>query len=365
MTTKLKGFGKKRQQRIDDLIAGVSAGWLEIGWVKRSLAVVAVVSSWTYLFSIYPQFLTDSWLVLGALRNLKPLAFVLMIASFLMLRSSVRRISSLPKEHLDERETADRDWAYRSGYLVVRRIGLGITALLGAALISYHFIRLFLINPEDFPEALHKLYMFAGDFIKGFFLDDPIGQTVSLIGLLTYVAYSFPVILLAWRDAKNYNSVETSKLDVANIEKVINRAVSGYYGGLLKIGVGIVAILVISGTPELARNYNGIYAFVVTVFYAVYVYLTGLFSSSYAAKVMGHPGAPEAISKSAANQRSLFVAASLAGVSIPIAIGVLFLTPLWGWLWAYMFCAGIVTLGLQLTSFANLKALVARTDDSQ
>ena len=44
---------KSREKRIQKILNLPNLGWLEIGWVKRLLAVIAVVSSWTFLFTLF------------------------------------------------------------------------------------------------------------------------------------------------------------------------------------------------------------------------------------------------------------------------------------------------------------------------
>lgn len=200
MNTIKKFWDDYQAKRIDHILNWPSSRVLTNRWVKRTLAVLAVVSSWSFLFLLTPG-------LFPALSSPVPyqlLSGLVMLSSFMLLRQSVRRITSLPDEYLDEREIENRDWAYRLGYLVVRRIGLFLTVGLFAfellTAIGGHSITIETIT--EYPESPAKdLYLQASDFIRSYFALSPVIDLLMILLLLTFVAYSFPVILLAWRES--------------------------------------------------------------------------------------------------------------------------------------------------------------------
>lgn len=358
-------LGKSREKRILKILNLPNLGWLEIGWVKRLLAVIAVLSSWTFLFTL---FFGDNkvpglywW---PGLWSLKGLVTALMLISFLLLRASLRKISSLPDEYLDERQISDRDWAYRLGYLVVRRIGYGITLLLAISLPVYGVYRALVMDARGYPTAVWDPYREVSQFITSFFEGDPIWQTFTVIGLLTYVAYSFPVILLAWRDAKNFNAEDIALEDAANWEGVIRNAVSGYYLRLRRIGYGLLLALAVGTIPGLATAYAWMYPVIITIFYAVYVYAWGTFKQAHVVKVLGYDSIPDDIKTERQKQDGLFVASALLGLLIFVCmiLAILFPQVVAGWAILVMFWGGVVLLVIHITAFAALKELFAKPE---
>ena len=126
------------------------------------------------------------------------LALLLLIWSFILLRISMRRVTLLPNEYLDELQITNRDWAYKNGYLVVRRIGLGVA-------IFFAFL-------ATFGNQMTRFSAGNGPVVKGWraferyltdlSVEDPFSFYFKAFLLLTFVAYSFPIILLAWREAR-------------------------------------------------------------------------------------------------------------------------------------------------------------------
>ncbi|MEY4451688.1 MAG: hypothetical protein RLZZ380_809 [Actinomycetota bacterium] len=356
---------KSREKRIQKILNLPNLGWLEIGWVKRLLAVIAVVSSWTFLFALFfDDFNVPSQYWWPGLWSLKSWMTTLMVASFLLLRASLRKISSLPDEYLDERQIADRDWAYRLGYLVVRRIGYGITLLLAASFPVYGGYRALVMNSRGYSLPFWDPHRELSQFIADFFENDPIWQTFTVIGLLTYVAYSFPVILLAWRDAKNYDAAEVAAADAANWEGIIRNAFSGYYRRLRRVGYGLLLTILVGTLPGFASAYVWMYPFLLTILYALYVYGWGMFKLAHVVNVLGNESLPDEIKAARQKQDGLYVSSALLGLLIFVCmlLAILFPQVVAGWAILVMFWGGIVLLIIHLTAFAGLKELFAKPE---
>ena len=156
--------------------------------VKRVAAAAAVVSSYYLLFLALQLGTFESRLI--------PIlvAVVVMIASVLVLRSATHRITTLDDDQLDEREVEVRNWAFRTGYLVVRRVGLALVVVSGIITVAGLYV---------LGSPLQSVYDATANYLHELVGQTPWVLLTLVIGLLTYVAYSFPLVLIAWRDAKN------------------------------------------------------------------------------------------------------------------------------------------------------------------
>lgn len=158
--------------------------------VKRASAAAAVVSSYYLLFLALQLGTFESRLI--------PIAasVVVMITSVLVLRTSTHRITTLDDDQLDEREVEVRNWAFRTGYLVVRRVGLALVVVSGIVTIAGLYVS---------GSPLQSIYDATANYLHELVGQTPWVLLTVLIGLLTYVAYSFPLVLIAWQDAKHSN----------------------------------------------------------------------------------------------------------------------------------------------------------------
>lgn len=156
--------------------------------VKRVAASAAVVSSYYLLFLALQLGTFDSRLI--------PIvaSVAVMIASVLVLRASTHRITTLDDDQLDEREVEVRNWAFRTGYLVVRRVGLALVVVSSVVTVAGLYV---------IGSPLQSVYDATANYLHELVGQTPWVLLTLLIGLLTYVAYSFPLVLIAWRDAKN------------------------------------------------------------------------------------------------------------------------------------------------------------------
>jgi hypothetical protein len=216
MAEKENLIASMRRSRIESILGNPPRGVLISGAFRRLLCRAAVLFSYVYFaFMLIPRTdcekshcevitnptLAHIWLLIayGIFATLSFLALPIMVVSFFLLRRSMRRVTSLPDEYLDEREIANRDWAFRTGYLVVRRIGLGsAVALAILSVIGFY-------QGAGWANSKSQAVLFV-DQLNGYVVslvsNNAVAFFAQLIALLTYVAYSFPLILLAWRESK-------------------------------------------------------------------------------------------------------------------------------------------------------------------
>ena len=197
-----------REKRIQRILAAPTNRILDLPWVKRLLCIVMVAGSYMVLASNLIPYSNKDLLMVKILTGASGIPWW-MIAAFFVLRSSTRRITSLPDQYLDEREIELRDWAFKMGYLVVRRIGLAISGLILMGYAMFYAFYLFTAF-STFYSAPSEEKTWWGTLLENFndYLKDVVGPMpiltyASIIFLLTYVAYSFPLILVAWRDARD------------------------------------------------------------------------------------------------------------------------------------------------------------------
>ena len=224
-----------RRARVERLLSSPPSGWLVSKGFRRFLCVIAVVFSYTYLFTLlvpsvnlamfvygdgkdpinldeldsYKSFLWSLSLTIGWLNTLSPL---ILIAAFLLLRNSMRRVTSLPDEYLDELEIANRDWAFKTGYLVIRRIGLSVAG-------AFFILKILAFNPSinldddgnRIREGLEASLYAVESYLASLTAYGSFNFYFTVIALMTYVAYTFPLILLAWRESKFPEAIPTLK----------------------------------------------------------------------------------------------------------------------------------------------------------
>jgi hypothetical protein len=165
------------------------------------LVIGSVVTSWTYfVFSI------AKWNKGFAFESDKytELLLALMLACYVGLRKALARIATAPAGALDERDLELRNDAFRMAYLVIRRVGLGFVLVSSAVLgINGVFYRNFVTRPSYFdPYRDVTLVKWLSDSLVDL-MDSGRGIWILLSALitLTYCAYSFPLVILGWRQA--------------------------------------------------------------------------------------------------------------------------------------------------------------------
>jgi hypothetical protein len=196
---------------------------------------------------------------------------VILLTCLLLLRSSMRRITSLPDEYLDELEIVNRDWAFKTGYLVIRRVGLVLTVLGFTTLFT-----LYATTPRtwEWPSPKHPLQG-VEDALASYFGGLTEGGSLAfyfqVVALLTYVAYAFPIILLAWRESKFNEPLPKIENQVIQEASVFAKA---YLKRVLIVVLGFVASIAIGWfVPYALMNGLAIIAAVLTAWFGMYVFI--------------------------------------------------------------------------------------------
>lgn len=165
------------------------------------LVIGSIATSWTYfVFSI------AKWNKGFAFESDKytELLLVLMLACYFGLRKALARIATAPAGALDERDLELRNDAFRMAYLVIRRVGLGLVLFSSAILgINGVFYRNFVTRPSYFDAYRDvSLVKWLSDSLVDL-MDSGRGIWIllSILITLTYCAYSFPLVILGWRQA--------------------------------------------------------------------------------------------------------------------------------------------------------------------
>lgn len=285
-----------RKAKIERLLSTPPSGfWISKGY-RRTLSVVSVVFSYYYLITLLlpvsisemlqnplraddgvlylddldptENFIYELANVLTGLGTFSPL---ILLTCLLLLRSSMRRITSLPDEYLDELEIVNRDWAFKTGYLVIRRVGLALTVIGFATL----FI-LYVTRPRtwEWPSPKHPLQGIE-DALASYFggLTDGGGFVFyfQVIALLTYVAYAFPIILLAWRESKFNEPLPKIENQVFKEAPVFVKA---YLKRVLIVVGGFIASFCIGWfVPYAFMNGLAMMAIILTAWFGIYVYI--------------------------------------------------------------------------------------------
>lgn len=286
-----------RKAKIERLLSTPPSGfWISKGY-RRTLSVVSVVFSYYYLITLLlPVSISDMlqnplraadgvlyWDKLDATEKFicelgnvltgigTTFSPLILLTCLLLLRSSMRRITSLPDEYLDEFEIVNRDWAFKTGYLVIRRVGLVLTAIGFTTL----FI-LYVTRPRtwEWPSPKHPLQS-VEDALASYFDGLTAGGSFvfyfQVIALLTYVAYSFPIILLAWRESKFNEPIPRIEDQVFKEAPVFVKA---YLKRVLIVVGGFIASICIGWfVPYAFLNGLFILSTILTVWFGLYVYI--------------------------------------------------------------------------------------------
>jgi len=329
-----------RERRVKRLANWPTNPLLGLPWTKRILSVLVVIGSWLHFLSLLPirpyGYLASSFE--GLFAFLLPAATLM---CFGLLRASVVRMAALPDELLDEREVASRDWAYRLGYLVVRRLGLSLVIGIIVFMVAMN------VWGDPSPggmwngpnmDAQGFLYLRdLADFIKSFFAYGALERVLQLLALLTFTAYSFPIILLGWKEAKN-----SEKHEPINVPETLQLISTEYFAKLRRLGIAVIVnIVIFSLSSKWGWNF-----FFIVLFYALYVFSWAMLKQVELLQV---------VKGSEFNGRKkdlmqLAIAVSVVGISVPAGLLLAVLTQSWSLL--YSLIAGFVLMMLQGTSFA-------------
>jgi hypothetical protein len=329
-----------RNRRIERLANWPTSPILGSPWTKRILSVLVVIGSWSYFLSLLP---------------IRPLSYIasstdglvafflpaITLACFGLLRASLIRMAALPDEYLDEREIANRDWAYRLGYLVVRRLGLslvlGIVFFMGAMNVWADPSPGGMWNGPDMDAQGFVYLREVANFIKSYFAFSALEHVLQLLALLTFTAYSFPIILLAWREAKNYEKPEPAEL--GGVLAIVSKQ---YFVKLIRVGYCMVVFLaLISMSSKWGWNF-----FMLMLFYALYVFSWAMLKQIELLQRMKNTEFHSRFK----DLLQLAIAVAVLGISVPAGLLLAMRTQSWSLL--YSLIAGFVLMMLQGTSFA-------------
>jgi hypothetical protein len=131
------------------------------------------------------------------------------VATFL-LGKSVRHITTLPNQFLDERQKETRDKAFRKTYKYLLRIALGMVllAVLVKMMTTFGPLGDFSAWIDNLPMTPLENGAFAPSPWTYFYLSilgaiqPSTSNMVFYGGVLVYLAWAMPIILIAWREAK-------------------------------------------------------------------------------------------------------------------------------------------------------------------
>ena len=202
-----------RNARVERILETKQSRLLTSPWMRRTLSLIAIFSSYAVMATlliptpytisktnrIYNDYeaIQGNW-IYEVRDTTQGFAILLLIWSFFLLRISMRRVTLLPNEYLDELQITNRDWAFKSGYLVVRRIGLGIAIIFAFLATFGNEMVSFSAGNGPTVKAWRAFERYLSDLSTA----DPFGFYFKAFLLLAFVAYSFPIILLAWREAR-------------------------------------------------------------------------------------------------------------------------------------------------------------------
>ena len=322
-----------RNARVERILDAKQSRVLTSPWMRRTLSLVAIISSYVMLATLLiptPYFISKgnriyadydvmegNWLY--EFRDFtQGFALLLLVWSYILLRISMRRVTLLPNEYLDELQIANRDWAFKTGYLVVRRIGFGV-ALLFAFLATFgNQMTRFSAGYSTPAKAFRAFERYLSDLS----MEDPFGFYFKAFLLLAFVAYSFPIILLAWREARFPEPVpEVQEVKILNSRET---SATFYFKAIKWIGIFVSVSASMYISPALFMAIAPLIYLILVLF--IYVFIPGaliLFAWASITTVKGVRAAKKIglasdQDKRWANIATLFVTATLA---LGLAVG--------------------------------------------
>lgn len=369
-------FANYKAKRIERILSAPPSTILSLPWVKRALSIIAVVSSYLALAGLLlAPFVADrnhyASDYFGFILVASYLPWVMLIA-FVLLRRSTRRITSLPDEYLDEREIANRDWAFRMGYVVIRRVGLAISTLviIGFAIqYIYSYLNFSWTGPRN-PSLIDQLLLWVNSYLVKAFAVAPVYLVFGYVLLLTYVAYSFPVILLAWREARLGIVIEQPSEASQIWKQELARLAKGYRVRVLwvlavivfylTVGVFTYITTVLLHLPGIMLLFNLTTLLLIPwALYSVYVYFWALIAQLKIVRLLGLPGIPQKASLARASHSVILAFTAVLGIAVPISMYVAAVVPSYGSSFplGYAFIAGFALIALQIASFVKAQRL--------
>jgi hypothetical protein len=202
-----------RQARVERLADAKQSPLLSAPWLRRTLSLVTVISSYVILATLLiptPYWVSKTGRIYrdSQLEDTNPIygirdrafafALIFLIWGFILLRISLRRNTFLPEQYLSKLQVTNRDWAFKAGYAVARRAVLGIAALFALLAMFGESLTGFTAGYGPTPKAFRAFETYLSDLS----MEDPFGFYFKLFSLIAFMAYSLPIVLLAWREAR-------------------------------------------------------------------------------------------------------------------------------------------------------------------
>lgn len=138
------------------------------------------------------------------------------VASTFLLGKSVRQITTLPNQFLDERQKETRNWAFRMTYKYLLRVAVVSLALAAVIQILDAFgpLASFRAWVDAIPTASLGGGAYESSPLQLFFysilsaLDSSTGNLAIYGGSFAYLAWALPIVLIAWTEAKHGGGAE-------------------------------------------------------------------------------------------------------------------------------------------------------------
>jgi hypothetical protein len=229
------------------------------GWL-RFLTVGSVVTSWAYFILSVAKwdpgfaFTSDKY---------EGLALIAMLFCYFGLRKALARIATAPAGSLDERDLELRNEAFGMAYLVIRRVGLAVVAALGATLtISGALYSNFIVRSSDFdPYKDVSLVKWMSDSLVEL-MDSGRGVWIilSVLITLTYCAYSFPLVILGWRQSLRQSVRVGGAPEFENFSEwssAMKKVTMNFVRLMASMAIGFIAMVALFFLTNYVRSQSG------------------------------------------------------------------------------------------------------------
>jgi hypothetical protein len=227
-------------------------------WWMRALVVGSVVSSWSYFLLSIAKW-DKGFAYWGD--GYAPWALLVMLICYFGLRKALVRIATAPAGSLDERDLELRNDAFRMAYLVIRRIGLAIVVLSSATLyVTGTLYRDYFFRTggkiADFPKV-DGPSLISDALVNLFDSNRGVWIVSAVLITLTYCAYSFPLVILGWRQSRK-QTVRVSGLpeyaDFAEWSNAMKKVTKNYMVLMFTVLGGFVATILFTWGTFFLRN---------------------------------------------------------------------------------------------------------------
>lgn len=258
MSTLGERIAAMRVERYRRSVEDQSWNFFASRWWLRVLVICSVVSSWTYFLVSIAKW-DKGFAYNGDIYA--PWALIVMVICYFGLRKAMVRIATAPAGSLDERDLELRNDAFRMAYLVIRRVGLGIVVLLSATLyVTGTLYRDYFFrtggNVADFPKV-DGPKLISDALVDLFDSNRGVWIVSAVLITLTYCAYSFPLVILGWRQSRK-QTVRVSGLpeyvDFADWSNAMKKVTKNYMVLMFTVLGGFLATILFTWGTFFLRN---------------------------------------------------------------------------------------------------------------